>query len=618
MIVPNLSKTLKPSREDIAPDPTPEPTATGTPRLIPINASEIPRRRRRADKSSVLSRVFGSPERSTPFTTVSNQGLAGRQSCASGLTYYSCANGFTGCCQGNPCTQTAQCSVEDPITSTGSGTSTTQSRTSTAQSSRTGTATANNSGTRTATGTATTRTGTGTGTAAITTANGTPTGTATSTGLTTTLSTPNATPAPNCPGAPSNYTDDSGIAYQVKCNIDNGGPFNQTIKVDAGGYAQCCSACSSSRECVGFTFFGENGNSTDAGNCYVRSSMQTSEDFNSNSYVVALYKVDPSAVATTTPVPSSSGAANPSQSSGSNIGAIAGGVVGGVAALGLLLFLAFFLIRRQRKKVDARHAAEKKAPTLPTTNPRYHDGVIGGHSTHHRSGSTANDIYAPQGGGGFDHHHSSYPSNGDYALQPMVTGDKRADHFSELEGHSSTPPGLRAEGGRGKRIPAGTLRPPQMLDSRAAGGVGGAGAASRSSVFLEHMSEMEDTSQGRPTTTSVTSPYSFKAGESPTLGHPAGSTTSLADETRRRQHLLYWNNYDSGQLNDQEGRGQMSATMVPKTPPSAARTAPQISPDNSGAARDSSFVVSPLRGRKSDQDGGNTSDPSIGPRRGTS
>lgn len=69
--------------------------------------------------------------------------------------------------------------------------------------------------------------------------------------------------------------------------------------------------------------------------------------------------------------------------------------------------------------------------------------------------------------------------------------NKSADYFSELEGHTSTPPGLRAEGGRA-RIPAAVLRPPQMLDSRSVGGVQEA-AASRSSVFLEHMSEMEDT-----------------------------------------------------------------------------------------------------------------------------
>ncbi|KAK4507728.1 hypothetical protein PRZ48_001463 [Zasmidium cellare] len=606
MIVPDLSRTLKPSREDIAPDPTPQPTATGTPKLVPVNASEIPRRRRRTDKISVFSRVFGTPERSTPFTTAANQGLVGRQSCASGLTYYSCANGFTGCCQGNPCTQTAQCSVEDPITSTGG--STTQSRTSTAQSSRTGTATANNSGTRTATSNTSTRTGTST--AGITTANGTPSGTATTTGGTTTLSSANATPAPTCPGAPSNYTDDLGIAYEVKCNIDNGGAYNQTIKVNDGGYAQCCSACSRSSDCVGFTFFGDNGNSTDAGNCYVRSSMHASEDFSAQSYVVALYKVDPSAVATSSPSPSSSAAADSNNSSGkSNTGAIAGGVVGGVAALGLLLFLAAFLIRRHRKKVDARHAAEKNAPTLPTSNPesdRYRD-VVGGH--HHRSGSTANDIYAPQGGSYHAPIHTHTRQRSIYRDDGRNwTMNKSADHFSELEGHSSTPPGLRAEGGRGTRIPAGVLRPPQMLDSKAVGG-------SRESVFLEHVSEMEDTSQGRPVT-QITSPYSTKAGESPTLGHPSGSTTSLADETRRRQHLLYWNNYDQGQLSDQDARGQMSATMMPKTPPTA-RTAPQISPDNSGVGRDSSFVVSPLKVRKSDQ-GSDSSDSHIGPRRGTS
>lgn len=39
-------------------------------------------------------------------------------------------------------------------------------------------------------------------------------------------------------------------------------------------------------------------------------------------------------------------------------------------------------------------------------------------------------------------------------------------------------------------IPAAVLRPPQMLDSRT---VGSQAAGSRSSMFFEHMSEMEDT-----------------------------------------------------------------------------------------------------------------------------
>lgn len=394
MIVPDLLKTLRPSRDNVeAPDPTPEPRATGTPQLIEVNASELGRRRRRFDKSSLFFESSSIPGRTSPITTIAKQALVERQSCASGLVYYSCANGFTGCCQGNPCTQTAQCSVEDPTTSTGADSSTTQSRTSTAQSSRTGTATANSSGTRAATGTA--ATGTGTNSASITTATGTPTG------VTTTLTTANATPAPTCPGAPSNYTDDLGIAYQVKCNIDNGAAFNETIKVDIGGYAQCCSACSMSKDCVGFTFFGDNGNSTDAGNCYVRSSMPADEDFNSQSYAVGLYKVDPSAVATS-PIPSSSASAAANSSNGkSNIGAIAGGVVGGVAGLILLLALCFFLIRRHRKKVDDRHAAEKAAPALPTSSTptdRYNDRVGNSINYHHRSGSTANDIYAPQGG----------------------------------------------------------------------------------------------------------------------------------------------------------------------------------------------------------------------------
>ena len=70
---------------------------------------------------------------------------------------------------------------------------------------------------------------------------------------------------------------------------------------------------------------------------------------------------------------------------------------------------------------------------------------------------------------------------------PNPTFTKSADHFSELEGHSSKAPGMRAEG-RPSMIPAAVLRPPQMLDSTPVGDKSGS-----KSSFVEHMSEMEDT-----------------------------------------------------------------------------------------------------------------------------
>lgn len=69
---------------------------------------------------------------------------------------------------------------------------------------------------------------------------------------------------------------------------------------------------------------------------------------------------------------------------------------------------------------------------------------------------------------------------------------KTANHLLELEGHTSASPGMRAE--RAGRIPAAVLpKPPQMLDSTPVKCIGAHASPSRSSVFLEHMSEMDDT-----------------------------------------------------------------------------------------------------------------------------
>lgn len=85
--------------------------------------------------------------------------------------------------------------------------------------------------------------------------------------------------------------------------------------------------------------------------------------------------------------------------------------------------------------------------------------------------------------------------------------------------------------------------------------------------------------------------------ESPVLGRAAGAfLTSLADDTRAKQHALYRNNYDPDQTTARAEEG-MSPSLMPKAPP-AARITPapvQISPNAGEDARDSSFVVSPLR-----------------------
>lgn len=90
---------------------------------------------------------------------------------------------------------------------------------------------------------------------------------------------------------------------------------------------------------------------------------------------------------------------------GTNVGAIAGGVVGGIAAIALILALLALFFRRQRRKVDERHRKEAMTPGRPILpKDEYFDGFYATgdasalNRNHHRSGSTANDVYLPQGG----------------------------------------------------------------------------------------------------------------------------------------------------------------------------------------------------------------------------
>ena len=76
--------------------------------------------------------------------------------------------------------------------------------------------------------------------------------------------------------------------------------------------------------------------------------------------------------------------------------------------------------------------------------------------------------------------------------------------------------------------------------------------------------------------------------DSPTLGRGPGFA-ALADQVRKKQHLMLWSRYDDGAA---KGSGGM---VVPRTPPSASQVERgEVSPDTTGTVRDSTFVVSPM------------------------
>ncbi|EMF16852.1 uncharacterized protein SEPMUDRAFT_145983 [Sphaerulina musiva SO2202] len=298
-----------------------------------------------------------------------------------------------------------------------------------------------------------------------------------------TVTAPLATSPPTCPDASlDQFTDSTGISYLIKCSTTNSASAYELIKVTTGGYGQCFASCSFRGDCVGFSFVG-----TDSGICYLRNVQSSNDDETAlvSSYVTC-YKVDPSAVAT------SSSTSTPSKSN--NIGAIAGGVVGGVVALVVLLGLIAFFVRRHRKKVDARREERRQIEIVP---PRqYYDGFHqnttggggGGGGQHLRSSSsTANGVYEGFSQRPIDLNHTKKSAD------PFGTG-RTAERIYPPRPSYAVEPGARAQDvGAAK---AGVLRLPQMLDGtpigpRSAVPKSGGGGGSRTSMFVENMVELE-------------------------------------------------------------------------------------------------------------------------------
>ncbi|KXT13775.1 hypothetical protein AC579_6594 [Pseudocercospora musae] len=372
-----------------------------------------------------------------------------------------------------------------------------------------------------------------------------------------------ATPAPSCPAASlSNFTDDTGIVYLIKCSTTNSGSAFETVSVTSGGYGQCFSSCSYKTDCVGFSFVGN-----DSGLCYLRNAQSTQFDSTAlvSTYVTA-YKLDPDAVASSSASPTEAS----SGSKKSNAGPIAGGVVGGVAILALLLVVIAFFARRKRRQIEHRRAKESIAPVA--SQERYYDDFRKTGDGHHRSGSTANDIHSSKG-----------DSEASIVTRTRNGSDSEleAEHIAGPTGKPAVhSPGVRAEG---LGLPAAVLRPPQLLDSTPVSYRSSSPKnASRTSIFRENISEMEDTSSTRKLG------GNFCDTDSPVLGRGESSQTNSTNQGLSIQADT--NNVSSAN----------SIISPPKTPPTA-RTAPSaVSPGMSTGSRDGRFVISPLRSATSE------------------
>ena len=172
----------------------------------------------------------------------------------------------------------------------------------------------------------------------------------------------------------------------------------------------------------------------------------------------------------------------------------------------------------------------------------------------------------------------------------------------------SLPPGMRAEG-CGVMLPATMYTRPSnpsgdvvaMLDGTPIQRPPLSQTSSGTSKFHEHIAEMEDTSS-RPGTSSTAEQRRPRTPntDSPTLGRGSGlsgPSMAMADEVRRKQHMMSWSTYETSVLEQNANRGErVGATMTPKSP-SAARnpdSPEKVSLDTSSLPKDSGFVMSPF------------------------
>lgn len=331
--------------------------------------------------------------------------------CPKGQNYYACqSTGFKGCCSKNACDPNVNCSEEgevEPRAPIGN-TTTTQSEPITSGANTQSVQSLSESAHDATTTTSETRPVK----SIVTSAAGTP---SEATGQHTAIrATEDVASAPSCPrGNGTTFTDNTNIAYIVRCNSDNTASAFSNMQVSIGGYAQCFSSCSNSSDCAGFTYNGE-----DSGVCYLKSKMpRDGYVAKSGNNYISCAKIDPSASA---PRPTAS--AQPDTSAKQpNKGAIAGGVVGGIAIICFVLFLIAFLARRRRKEMESKRATLTHVfggAVEPGRRDDDHDAQ--NLPLHNRAGSTSHDVFAPYGGAYYPQYSSIAPAQSLPQMQQSV------------------------------------------------------------------------------------------------------------------------------------------------------------------------------------------------------
>ena len=390
---------------------TPSESAGAVPTSTDLN--EITRTLRQLGRENRRLRASTGLPRSSLSQKEEVHGLQDRQSCPSGKAFYSCANGFRGCCSVDPCNPGSTC--PDSTTTSSTAAQTTEEGTTVASESSSATVTSTE-GSASTQASASSKSSTvsssenedASTTSASTSSSVTSSGSASSAAV--------ATPAPDCPaGNGTTFFDSSQIDYKIRCNSDNTYDSFNSITVGTGGYDQCFSACSISTQCAGFTFVG-----IDGGTCYLKQQMPSGDYIakNGNNYV-SCAKVDPSAAK---PSPSPSDAA-PGAAKKSNAGTVAGSVIGGIAFLALLLVLIAWIARRRRKKLEEKRATITHFIHGPIETQQILDNSSGGPGSrdgHGRSGSTAHDAFAPFGGSYYQPPHTRQRSI--YQIPPESRG----------------------------------------------------------------------------------------------------------------------------------------------------------------------------------------------------
>ncbi|KAM0718507.1 hypothetical protein Q7P37_005577 [Cladosporium fusiforme] len=557
-----------------------------------LSASELSKTARRFTRSTAVP--FRGTSRSQKYRKEAAVG-----ECPKGQNYYICqSTGFKGCCSKNACDPDVKCPESgdvEPRSSSRNSTSTHPELTTSLDNTQVMQSMSENSHDTTTTSE------TRPVKSAVTSAAGKPL--EPQSHHTAIRATEDVALAPPCPrGNGTTFTDNSKIAYIVRCNSDNTAPAFTSMQVSIGGYAQCFSSCSNSSDCAGFTYNGE-----DSGVCYLKSRMpRDSYVAKSMANYISCAKVDPSASA---PRPTPSAPAADTSSKQPNKGAIAGGVVGGIAIIALVLFLIAFLARRRRKEHESKRATlthvsggavepgrrddDHDAPTLPL---------------HHRSGSTSHDVFAPYGGAYYpqystiaptqpqmqqsapqpyqQHARQRYSRTGvggsiskDYALQPMGASAADNKHGTSISTKGpyypttspyplsppiATHPPVQTPRNDDQNIyflPATTYRPqahntPEPIAQLDGTPVSTPGSRSRSPRFHEHISELEDTSSPQAAISSSSGNTNAKAQrrwgsvlyankDSPTPGlpdpQPDGSLgrEAMMNDARRRQEALH-------------------------------------------------------------------------------